>query len=597
MQCNEMGTMIDIEAVKFAANGRWVEILCALGGIPMQSLDGRHHPCPKCGGTDRFRMIDEESGALYCNKCLTNCGDGIGALIWLLDCDFKTAIGSLSSYLGVGDDSGAPRVIVDVVTEVARRKRMPIESFKAFGAHEAVRGEFTVARVPMYDEMREVCSSFDMAYGTGEPRLEKGMCGHGTPAGLFVATWPKAGDLVLLTEGVKDAAKLHSLGYLAIGLPGADLGAKFSRLFAGCRVIIVPDRDTTGEEKARLSAARLSGIADSVRIASLPGEIKVKDGDGVREVCQKKNGERMLRQAIDDAAVWTVSGEEKAKPHIRLVQGINAFLDKVEAGEGETYKCGIPEIDASIGGVAPGEVVVIAARPSHGKSFLSMQWLDNFALAGHPGAMMSEEMPIDGLARRAVCFETTVPEEDWRKNMKQVRFDVNAHHAERQDVFVVEYCVTIQSLVNEIDRAVGDHGVKIVAVDYVQLLKSSRSKATLYDDVTEASSALKRCAGKNKIVLLELAQLGRDIDKRAERAPKMSDLKQSGQIEQDADVILFLQWPWKDDPTFPRKEEYLIYVGKNRNRGTVSPIISTRFNPARQRLQSDMAASNMPDDF
>lgn len=576
----------DVYDVKMAAQGRWIEILSNLCGIDPVTLNvGRHFPCPKCSGTDRFRLLDENTGALYCNQCFNQKnGDGIAAVGWMLNCDFAESMRRLAAYLGL-QESETP-IAVDVLTDVARRKRMPLESFKAFGAHEATRNGIVVARVPMYDEMRVQCSVFDMCFGSTEPQLEKGKCAHGVPAGLFVATWPKPGDLVLITEGVKDSAKLHSLGYLAIGLPGADLGAKFARIFAGCRVVIVPDRDTTGEEKARLSAARLSGIAESVRIATLPGELKEKDGDGVREVCQKKNGEKLLRQAIDDSATWTPSGEALAKPHIRLIQGIHKFLDKIEAGEGVTYKCGIPEIDASIGGVAPGEVVVIAGRPSHGKSFLSMQWLDNFAAAGHVGAMMSEEMPLDGLSRRAVCFETDVPESEWRKQIDRVRFDVNSHHESRQDVFVVEYCITVESMINEIDRVVGDQGAKIVAVDYVQLLESNRKKATMYDDVTEASRELKRCAGRNKIVLLELAQLGRDIDKRAERAPKLSDLKQSGQLEQDADVILFLQWPWKDDPTFPRKEEYLIYVGKNRNRGTNNPIISTRFSPERQRLES-----------
>lgn len=577
--------MIDIDAVKFAAQGRWIEILSNLGGIDPAILNERQHfPCPKCGGQDRFRLLNEEAGALYCNKCLTNCGDGISALEWILDTDFRSVAKMLSEYLGIAEDA-AP-VVIDPVKNVAQRKRMPLESFIAFGAHQASRGSILVARVPMYDEMREKCSFFDMAYGTSEPKLEKGMCAGGSPSGLFVATWPKAGDLVLITEGVKDAAMLHSLGYLAVGISGADLGAKYSRIFTGCRVIIVPDRDVTGESKARLSAARLYGVAESVRIASLPGEIKEKDGDGVREVVGKKNGERLLRQAIDDAATWSTAGEETAKPHIRLVNAIHEFLDKVEAGKGETYKCGIPEIDASIGGVAPGEVVVLAARPSQGKSMVAMQWLDMFARAGHVGAMMSEEMSADALARRGVCYATDIPESEWRKEMRRVRFDINSHYEDRQDIFVIESCITIDKLTSEIDRAVGDHGAKIVAVDYVQLLKSLKKNATAYDEATEACKALKRCAGKNKIVLLELAQLGRDIDKRADRAPKMSDLKQSGQIEQDADVILFLQWPYKEDPTFPRKDEYLIYVGKNRNRGTASPIISTRFTPERQRLES-----------
>ena len=67
-------------------------------------------------------------------------------------------------------------------------------------------------------------------------------------------------------------------------------------MFAGCHVVIVPDRDTTGEDAARITAARLKGVAASVRIATLPAELKAKDGDGVREVLARKDGEAMLRQ-------------------------------------------------------------------------------------------------------------------------------------------------------------------------------------------------------------------------------------------------------------------------------------------------------------
>lgn len=82
------------------------------------------------------------------------------------------------------------------------------------------------------------------------------------------------------------------------------MAAKFARVFTGCHVVIIPDRDTTGEESAKTTAARLKGLAASVRIATLPGELKAKDGDGVRELLAVKDGEAMLRQAIDDAKAW-----------------------------------------------------------------------------------------------------------------------------------------------------------------------------------------------------------------------------------------------------------------------------------------------------
>ena len=84
----------DTAPIKDAARGRWREILTSLGGIDANILDGttREHPCPKCGGTTRFRMIDVDEGALYCNKCFrSNNGDGIAALQWLNGWSFHDA--------------------------------------------------------------------------------------------------------------------------------------------------------------------------------------------------------------------------------------------------------------------------------------------------------------------------------------------------------------------------------------------------------------------------------------------------------------------------------------------------------------------------
>ena len=91
-----------VEALKAAARGRWPEILYTLGGIDHALLDGKHHPCPKCGGTDRFRLIDEAEGACLCNQCLhDHNGDGISVLQWIRNMDFPTALAVLGRHLGI----------------------------------------------------------------------------------------------------------------------------------------------------------------------------------------------------------------------------------------------------------------------------------------------------------------------------------------------------------------------------------------------------------------------------------------------------------------------------------------------------------------
>lgn len=92
----------DIDLVRSAAAGRWPEILAALGGVDRSILDGKHHPCPKCGGTDRFRMIDEAAGACHCNQCFTTKnGDGFASLSWLTGKDFGHSLRVIADYLNI----------------------------------------------------------------------------------------------------------------------------------------------------------------------------------------------------------------------------------------------------------------------------------------------------------------------------------------------------------------------------------------------------------------------------------------------------------------------------------------------------------------
>jgi len=93
---------MDAVEVKQAARNQWTGILSHLGGISIDTLDGNHHPCPKCGGRDRFRMIDSADGALFCNQCFkTNNGDGFSALQWLTGCQFPESVEKVASYLGI----------------------------------------------------------------------------------------------------------------------------------------------------------------------------------------------------------------------------------------------------------------------------------------------------------------------------------------------------------------------------------------------------------------------------------------------------------------------------------------------------------------
>ena len=177
-----------------------------------------------------------------------------------------TAGETLKAVAGHLGREGGERPAGNIVADVARAKRMPLASFIAFGAKPATRGRATVARLPMFNSDRQQCSEFDL--GFGNKRLEKGLNAKGKSPGLFVATWPEPGDTVLITGGSKNAATLHSLGFAVIGLPTCEMAIQFAKMFAGCKVIIEPDRDKAGQHGATVTASRLFGIAASVRVAT-----------------------------------------------------------------------------------------------------------------------------------------------------------------------------------------------------------------------------------------------------------------------------------------------------------------------------------------
>jgi KaiC/GvpD/RAD55 family RecA-like ATPase len=242
---------------------------------------------------------------------------------------------------------------------------------------------------------------------------------------------------------------------------------------------------------------------------------------------------------------------------------------------------GIPDLNRAIGGGAEfGELITIAARPSHGKSALALQMISSLTAEGIECAFISEEMSALTVGKRVIQFVTNVPEPRWNVDIGKVEQDIATHFGRRAQCHVVEGCRTAERVVTEV-RELAASGVKAVVVDYVQLLASSSRGR--YETVTENSVALRQVCTETGVLMIVLAQMSRAIEGREMFIPKVSDLRESGQLEQDADVLLFLVWPWKLDQT-KEKSEYAIYVMKNRNREIVTPLVNCVFDGARQRI-------------
>jgi replicative DNA helicase len=273
---------------------------------------------------------------------------------------------------------------------------------------------------------------------------------------------------------------------------------------------------------------------------------------------------------------------DKTKPR-PLSEHVASVIETYKRGGTPTVRWGIPDIDAMIRGVAPGELVVIGGRPSQGKSMVGLQWLDEAAGHGIPSLMISEEMSAESLASRQILRMTSIPESEWSSQLDRVAFDSREHFAKRAPLLVAEKVSTAAAAERCIARAVKSHGVRIVGVDYAQLLEGSGDNKQ--ERVADVSSRMKAAAMKHDIVVLLLAQLNREMEKRKPAEPHLSDLRDSGGLEQDADIVLFPFWPFQLDDTYKHPTEYRVYCRKNRNRGIREHVIRLKFNAARQRLE------------
>lgn len=279
-------------------------------------------PCIACESSDAFRL-HQELGVAQCYSCGAKWSPFQVAEVVMGD---RTQARDLMVELGVlkplpSQNGHAPKP-VDPIAEIARQKGIKTASLVAFGANVV---SPKVIRLPAYGPDGSPCTTFTMSVDGGKGLFEKGK-----PAGLFFpheaggVRLPKAGETWHIVEGPKDAAALHGMGLLACGLNTCRLAAKFGRLFVGVNIIMVPDRDRAGEAGAQHSGRVLRGIAKSIRIAVLPAEFKESNGEDVRDVLRRPDGQHQLEQVIADAQptepMAVESTEKETVPTLAMVQ-------------------------------------------------------------------------------------------------------------------------------------------------------------------------------------------------------------------------------------------------------------------------------------
>lgn len=273
----------------------------------------------------------------------------------------------------------------------------------------------------------------------------------------------------------------------------------------------------------------------------------------------------------------------KHEPKITtIVDAARLYIESLTADKTTLIETGIGDLDYAIGGgIEPGELFVVAARPSHGKSAVALQAMHHWTLADRPVLIISEEMSARLLGKRTMQFASDTPEPNHKYNIEDITNDLEYYASKRAPGIIAESCGSTTEAIQQIEKHIKSHKIQAAIIDYAQILQGVGKNR--YEQVSNTSIRLKQLAVKSNLVVMLLCQLNREIEDRNKFVPRMADIRESGQIEQDADVIIMLVWPHKINPSEPA-ELFQVYVAKNRNRPINQGVVKCRFVASRQMV-------------
>lgn len=283
------------------------------------------------------------------------------------------------------------------------------------------------------------------------------------------------------------------------------------------------------------------------RIAAQLGEPGTKTGD-------------ILSTAFGTLTEIGTRGTEAVKSMSQIMQDVINHISDPRAGG---IEAGIKNLDGYTGGFRAGELIVLGARPSMGKTALALGIVRNAAQTGKSIAFFSLEMSSEQICHRLLADMTNI-------NLARITTHslLDRHYplvvqaaadANRYRIHVGESAENLGSVCRQIKHR---HGLDLVVIDYLQLMSANAQSRE--QEISTISRRLKGLARQLGCPILVLSQLNRNLEQRANKRPQLSDLRESGAIEQDADLVLLLWRPGYYDPDSDQTQAELI-VAKHRN--------------------------------
>jgi replicative DNA helicase len=336
------------------------------------------------------------------------------------------------------------------------------------------------------------------------------------------------------------------------------------------------------------SAANIKAYASIVRERSILRQL-IQIGNNIANMAftpEGRNSEEMLDTAERRVFEIAEKGAKRGGGFIQVKDVLSNVVDKIDTlFEQDSGITGLPtgfiDFDDQTSGLQPADLVIIAGRPSMGKTTFAMNIAENAAIhSKQPVAVFSMEMPADSLAMRMLSSLGRIDQhrlrtgrlndDDWPRLTSAIALLNEA------PLFIDDTGgLTPSELRARARRLKREHGLSLIIVDYLQLMSGSangRQAENRTNEISEISRSLKALAKELNVPVIALSQLNRSLEQRPNKRPVMSDLRESGAIEQDADIIVFIYRDevYNEDSAEKGKAEIIISKQRNGPIGTVA---------------------------
>ena len=344
------------------------------------------------------------------------------------------------------------------------------------------------------------------------------------------------------------------------------------------------------------SAANAVHYARIVREKSMVRQLISAAGEILRDAYGNPESSADL---LDEAErrIFKIAQESESKQAVELSALIREAIERLEVSDGQPLTgvgTGFTELDTLTGGFQRGELIILAARPSMGKTALALNIAEHVASRGEAVGVFSLEMSSAQLVQRVLASRSGVDGDRMRRNAlksNEFRALFAACDELRNAPMYIDDTpgLTLLQLRAKARRMKQQHGLQAIVIDYLQLMTSGHRTESRQQEVSEMSRGVKALARELDVPVVCLSQLNRAAEQREGHRPRMSDLRESGSIEQDADVVMMLHREayyhrdedWRDDnPDKVNLAELIIAKQRNGPTGTVKlnwDSRSTRF--------------------